>query len=328
MHTELRQGWDAAQSLAASWRELSLSGQGSSLFNSFDFLDVWQQHFGSDVDLVILTVYDGEQLVGLAPLQIDTIRRGSVSLRRLGFVKNPHISRGGALARGDIDAVTAAMAQNLAENAALFDDLVFDCMVWNCPVQESLRAAIEAAGFLTNWEVMERPLQYIQFDGDEDAFVESRPKRVRQDFRRAIRRCHELDGFALTSSQPKTSPRETVQRLFSIDWLAAKRVRPGALYPPEAKLFYVGLAERFGESSAIELTEARCGDRLMANIITVTYAGVRYLMVTHSDYEFSKQNVGRYVVLRSISNGLTDPDCRLVDTNGDSLFLSQISTDS
>ena len=328
---ELIMGWDAAQNIADEWRALHRADDtvGNHLFNTFDLLDVWQDFYARDYKLMILVVRDAVgALVGLAPLQITQRKLGPLSFRRLSLMHNLFISRTGALMRGDLKAISEEMARVIKEKTNLYDDLVFDGMLAECTAQIALRDAISAAGFATSMTLDDRPLRTVAFDGDEAAFIASRPAKKRQGFNRAIRRCSDLPEFEVSAFEDASEARERFRRLFSLDWLSGKRERPGAVYPVDAKLYHLALTERAEQIGAMDFVEARSEGNLLASIFSVICAGSKYLIVTYSDSDYNSQSPGMLVILRSIGLGLSDPRVNVVDLNGDSLLLEKISTGS
>ncbi|MCC0064922.1 MAG: GNAT family N-acetyltransferase [Defluviimonas sp.] len=321
-------GWDAVAALRDDWIDLHRDAEtrGAHLFNDFAFLDVWQAYFGHDRALAALTVRDGNgSLVGAAPLQIETKIRGPVSFRRLGFMHNTHISRVGAMMRGDVTDIARAMAQGLAENARLFDDVVFDGMVADCPAQTALRDALSETGFDTSQTPEERSLCVVHFSGTEEAFIRSLPLNMRKNLSRAMRRCEGLPEFELRVTTDPSLSRDLHRRLFSLDWLSAKRQAPGACYSVSAKLFHTSLGERADEIGSIEFVEAWTRDQLIASIVSIVNLGVKYLYVTYFDDSYREQAPGARVMLRAICRGTEDPAIHTVDLNGDTEFLRRVS---
>ncbi len=330
MKTELISGWDGAMALRDDWRNLHRSKGtfGAHLFNDFDYLDIWQEYFGDDRDLFILTARDDEgTLVGLAALQRQVRKAGPFSYRRMGMIQNEFISRSSVMVNGDPEVIAPALAALLIENAHLYEDLVFEHMLADCPAQIALRRTLEDAGWMTSMELDERPLRTVIFDGDEDAYVQTRRRKMRINFNRSLRRCGELPDFSVKVSTAPENAANLMRRMFSLDWMSGKRLRPGAIYPPLAKEFHLQLAERADDIGGVEFVEAWSGDRLIASIFSVRNLHAQYLLVTYSDANYNASSPGLLVILRAVGTGLSHPDIRIVDLNGDSSLLERISTD-
>jgi CelD/BcsL family acetyltransferase involved in cellulose biosynthesis len=72
--------------LGVAWRALDEGALHSEIFRSFEWLRSWWEVFGDTGEraLLVICVHDGDELVGIAPLQVSRVRRfGLPSLRRL-----------------------------------------------------------------------------------------------------------------------------------------------------------------------------------------------------------------------------------------------------
>ncbi|MGB0661521.1 MAG: GNAT family N-acetyltransferase [Mangrovicoccus sp.] len=326
MKTQIVEGWSAAQALADDWRQLHQVTQGASLFNSFDFLDIWIEFFGEDITPVIVTIRDdADALVGLAGLQIKIFKKGPIELRRMNFLQNKHISRTGVLATGDIAAVTKALAAAIFDMRRRYDDIVFEHLLLECPVQQAFREALGEVGFVTFEAEPSRPLQSIVFEGNSESYLETRKQSVRKDIRRAKRRCDELDGFNSFVIDVTKSPRDSMREFFSLDWLSSKVGTFGALYTSDEKLFYLALIENSDRFGPMEMTAERIDGRLISSMFSIIFGDTKYLMCTYTDVEYANSNAGRYTIWHSVELGLDDPEIRVLDMNGGSLLQAQIS---
>ena len=314
--------------LSEEWRDLQSDPLtvGANFFNGFDYLDAWVQHFGGDLDLCLLAVRDGHgDLCGLAPLQVSARSSGRWRFRRLGFVRNAHISRCSVLMRGDLRGIAHAIVQRLWHERRLFDDIVLEALPDACPAQTALRHAFVESGFRTRHPPSERQLRTVRMSGTVEEYLASRPASVRKDIRRAHRRCAELPGFEIAVVADPDQARGRLRQLFSLDWLSRTRGRQGAVYPVEAKAFYLSLAGRMAEIGRLEFVEARVAGEVVASGLTITHARRRYLLVFYADPEFDAASPGRAVTVRTITEGVEDPDTDVVELNGSSTLLAQLS---
>ena len=329
LSTQVVSGWQGvSDALAEDWRDLHGDPEtvGASLFNGFDYLDVWQTHFGSaDVQPLVLAVRDGKgRLCGLAPFQIAERSRGKLSFRRLGFIKNRHVSRSGVLMRGNRGAVARAMAHRLWCERPRFDDVVFEGMPVRCPAQIALRQAMEADGFRTDPAVGRAVVRSTDMQAGRDAYLASRSKRVRQDVRRAFRRCEALPDFGMVSTDDPARLRTRLRHLFSLDWMSRRHERPGKVYHHTAKSFYLGLSERPDQVGRMSFVEALTEGEVVASIMSITSLRRRFLLVTYADAAYDFASPGRRVILEAVAGGVADPEIDAVDFNGDTPLLEQL----
>ena len=71
------------------WNKLAESAEFVTVFQTFEWLHSWWQSFGSNHELNILTVYDGEKLIGIAPLMLTRLRRFGRKCRSIQFIGTP-----------------------------------------------------------------------------------------------------------------------------------------------------------------------------------------------------------------------------------------------
>lgn len=56
--------------IAADWKKLQSLTEKSHIFSTFEFSQLWWQHFGSGATLRLCAIKNGDRLIGIAPLQV------------------------------------------------------------------------------------------------------------------------------------------------------------------------------------------------------------------------------------------------------------------
>lgn len=77
---EVVRSFESIQHLRSPWDRLA-KGEGSCIYCTFDWCKVWWDHYGQEDAAHINLYYVGEELVGVVPLYIDTVRLGPTKLR-------------------------------------------------------------------------------------------------------------------------------------------------------------------------------------------------------------------------------------------------------
>jgi CelD/BcsL family acetyltransferase involved in cellulose biosynthesis len=72
IRTELIEGAKGLEALREEWRELVLDSPGATPFQTWEWQSLWQKHYGFGKKVQILTVREGNDLVGLAPFTISS----------------------------------------------------------------------------------------------------------------------------------------------------------------------------------------------------------------------------------------------------------------
>src|SRR5262249_45065033 len=76
---------DELRGLRKEWDDLVRETESASIFQTWEWVTTWYEHLGSNRDILLLTVRDGQgRLVGLAPFSLSR-RRGGRVLHLLGF---------------------------------------------------------------------------------------------------------------------------------------------------------------------------------------------------------------------------------------------------
>src|SRR5688500_4549005 len=80
----------ALRELRPAWKELLSRSTSDSAFLTWEWLFTWSERFiRNGRRPFVLTVADGDELIGLAPWYIDQIWHGPVRLREVGFLGLP-----------------------------------------------------------------------------------------------------------------------------------------------------------------------------------------------------------------------------------------------
>ena len=96
LRTEIVHSEERFRALADAWRDLHEQSGSRSIFLSWEWLHGWWRHFGSGRALWMGAAFEGERLVGMAPLCIET-DPGPARLRSLWNTTPSAITFSGAL---------------------------------------------------------------------------------------------------------------------------------------------------------------------------------------------------------------------------------------
>src|SRR5947208_10757678 len=123
--------------LAAVWNPLLAESASNTLSLTFEWLTVWWEVFGTERELYILVVRDGEELIGIAPLLRREMRHyGVLPYRRLEFLASGEDEADEVcseyldfiLRRGRAEEALAGIYEFLHAHAAEWDELLLSNM--------------------------------------------------------------------------------------------------------------------------------------------------------------------------------------------------------
>ena len=178
MRAELHRG--SLDPLLPEWDELFQADPEATPFSSAGWARAWWPHWSGRSDPWIVTVRDGDRLVGLAPLVAT--RRGP--FRVLTELGRPPSNYWSVLslpaARAD---VSAAVAGAVRERSGEWHAL----LLGGLPLGSELEAALRAAGLRVR---ARRPTPYpgMELPGSFEEYLQSLPRKRRKDLRRHMRR--------------------------------------------------------------------------------------------------------------------------------------------
>lgn len=184
--------------LGGSWNELHQRSQSPNVFTRFEWQTTWWQHFGAGADLSIWTLWEDEELVGVAPLMKQngclSLVGGRAVSDFLDFFAAPGYET--QLATAVIDKLRAEQWQAITLRGLRRDS----------PFLPILPAVIGEAGWAANTEV-EDVSPGVALPRDWETYVASMSKKNRHELRRKMRRLHDNTSWNwyVFSGQPVAS---------------------------------------------------------------------------------------------------------------------------
>jgi CelD/BcsL family acetyltransferase involved in cellulose biosynthesis len=180
--------------LADDWDELFRGDRSATPFMAYEWARAWWRHYGAGAKAVVVTVRDGDALVGLAPLVIR--RRGPI--RQLSPLGKEPADYWDVLAR---DAVRAAVTELVVRELVRIDG------EWDVLHLTGLPEASGTTAVVDRLLPRREPRPPFRCPGIElpeswDGFLASLPSKRRTDLRRRLRRLDEGELELRTPSGP------------------------------------------------------------------------------------------------------------------------------
>ncbi len=140
MRIERYNSWEEVQSLRAAWNPLLATSASDSIFLTWQWCESWWKNYGAGRPLFTLAAWEGDQLLGIAPLYVDRVKRAGTSwkcLRVVGDGSQESDYLDFIVAGGQEQAVTSVFLEYLLEHQREWDWLQLEATSEN-----SLSAAI------------------------------------------------------------------------------------------------------------------------------------------------------------------------------------------
>ena len=172
----------------------------ATFFNTWDWLNIYWQHFGRGQQLRALVVRSAEVPIGIVPLCVRTERRRVGTVRVLTYPFDNWGTWYGAVGTNRATTMLAAM-QYLRHARRDWD--ILELPNTAPPAADGSRAgrSLRVAGLLTD----QRPHQSIsiaELNGDWQSYLANKSRRTRHEIRRVLRRTQENHRFEFIRHRP------------------------------------------------------------------------------------------------------------------------------
>ncbi|HEY3118803.1 MAG TPA: GNAT family N-acetyltransferase, partial [Chloroflexota bacterium] len=257
---------EALTQLRAPWQELFDACPAAPIFLSWEWLSRWWAHFGADHELRLVTVREGGQLVGIAPLMI----RHSASSPELRFIGREETTDYADLLTlpGHEQAVVAALLDHVQAFREEAGSVALEPLLEDSPLLHALRG--EGPSLMTESSIKIEPIEpcpYIPLASDWDAYLAGLPKKDRHELRRKLRRA-EADGPLILDVA--TDPQEIAERLpvfFSMHRASVDAHKANFL-SAEIEAFFTDAFGALAERGWTRLSLLRFGDQPVASAVS------------------------------------------------------------
>jgi CelD/BcsL family acetyltransferase involved in cellulose biosynthesis len=286
---------------AAAWRALLNDSPSCCPFLSPDWLGAWWGIYGQDRELLVLLAERAGELVGLAPLYIDTARTlGGVPLRELRLLGDRDVGSDFLdiiLRKDSGEDALAAMLDYLRQNET------WDRMIL-CDVpaaSETLRLLGDAAKrHLPLWQTA--PAQtcpFLPMPASFDEFLDLPDLTYKHAIRKAVRKLEKRRAveFELTSAPSDQDERlESFFRLHQERWQAVQRA--GSFARDEKRQFYRSASAALGRQGWLRLSTLKVDGQPVASAFGICHANVYYGLQTACGLEGQKLKAGNVLAYK------------------------------
>jgi CelD/BcsL family acetyltransferase involved in cellulose biosynthesis len=291
---------DALAACGPRWNDLLRESRADSIFLTWEWICSWSESFlGKGRELLVLMLRDDQDLVGIAPWYINTVRVGPFPVRRLELLGTPEwgsdyvdvIAR-----RGKEREVAEALCEYLCGDfEARWDCLLFRDVPADSIFMEFFMGALESRG---KYLALKRGsyCPYVDLpDGKKRLHDSMRPHR-RLQFRRDLRLLNAVGPFRHT----------TVREADGIGsirpFLDLYELRWGKI-PENHLLFLERFLRRSCRNRWVEINTLRAGDEDIAAIFHLIYGNVKYCYMTVVNKRFNRKvSVGNVLIGLSLED--------------------------
>jgi CelD/BcsL family acetyltransferase involved in cellulose biosynthesis len=285
--------------LEPEWRELLVSCPShASIFQSATWLRTWWDEFGADRELVLLSVRDGQRLVGVVPL----MREGN----RLSFAGDTRVCdyMDFPCTSGRERELLAAIFRSLGEEP--WEEMSLWALREDSPILAVLPAVCTEIG-LTFASDHEDVCPQIALPRDFEEYMASLDKKDRHELRRKLRK---LSQAGETELEVIEAPEDAVAALDDFVWmLRESRADKAAFMTPQMESFFRSLVVNLAGEGLIEMIFLKLGGKRAACVLCFRAGDQSLLYNSGYDPAYSPFSVGllskALALQRAIEQGKT-----------------------
>lgn len=320
----------AIERLEPEWRILEATVKNRTVHSSFDWVFPWYRHFtGAGLakygQPLLGIAWQGDQLVGLAPLVRRESRFSRVMMRRVDFVGFNAETGEFLITDGQPSLVGAFMA-------SLFESVKFD-LVQLRGFQTNSRefVALEAAAKSRHFNIELSNYYYpiVNLADGYDAYYKSRSNKFRRVLKRQTEKINndfggwEIERF--TNLDGEQSLRHALSRVTSIYNSSWKAVNEQHL-PNHFIAFYSDISTRFAANTKLDLSILSIGSQDAAFFLAIEDAGVLYDVFVSYDQRFKALRPGEFL-MKQLFPSIAERNCRTLVSHGAHQYKKVWSTD-
>lgn len=265
----LTQQWPDLPVDRTQWNALVEASPGSTVFQTYEWAEAWWASFGGTRKLHVVTLWDGQSLVGIAPLMTQR-RRG---LRQVEFIGSPNADYQDFILGGRAEELLPLLACHLMQHRQDWDMLVLRNVPTHSSTFATLPSVLRAHGIAsTDHERVLCPALEIA----------SRPAEVRRmldsySLRRRVKQLQSVGELSFTRCTTKAQVDHYLPQFFT----QYVERHHGALAArvfsrPDVRSFYVALAKSMLPPGWLHLSVLECAGQPVAFHFGFAYAGRMY----------------------------------------------------
>lgn len=283
----------ALGALADEWRDLEDRAEEGGFFLSWEWVSTWLEHFRGERPLAVLLVREGARLVGVLPLLEG--EDGALWRRRsLVAAVNNQSPRAGLLCESDAELVVKALLEHL-RSTRTFVRLRLSLYESGSSLAAVLPQASRGFGLVTQ---PSRRSPLLRIAGGWDAYLETRSKQVRREWRRKRRRLEEGGSLRHEVTIDAKDAGRAISDVFEIERHSWKE-DAGTSFTAEAALerFYLDLALRCAGRGWLRLHLLYLDGQPVAHVFAALYRGEMLAIKTSYDQRFKELSPGSNLML-------------------------------
>lgn len=313
---------DELAALAPAWKALWSRCPRATIFDAPEFILTWFKHFGASWQMNVGAAWDGENLVGVAPVVVGTAPYNGLPVRMLTFMNNKHVSRSDVLVQpGHENEVRQALVRSWWDMRRDYDAVRMVNVPRANGTLPALRSCMENTGFTPFGPEGARQLSVLPFDRSWESYQKSQSANFRASLRNCMNRIARDSELHTIVHRDVSEVDRSMAMLFDVQERSWKGEDPDAWQNPQDQLFYTELARTLATSGGFVNRFLLKGDVAIAGLFELIYGDTDYSMLVFYDMAHKALSPGRYLFALALAEGFSGKKLARMDFNGDSSFV-------
>lgn len=302
--------FDGFQILESDWDRLwkEVGDDNTSVFASFAWHETWWRHYSDGALLNLLTLWEGDRLVGIAPLMITKTRIHGLTVRAVGFIENRNSLHNDFLVLPMYrELFLGEVLRVLFEQSAAWDVIILN----NLPT--SSRNCVALLGTLTEtgkfWQqspALNSP--YLNPSNDWSEYLASRSTRTRKSLRNIQNSLYRTGEVAVRNIRTWDEYMQVREDLCHVAKLSWTEEIGDSLATPVNVEFFDDLARRVAREGWLSVWALYLNGRMIAFEFHLTACSKEHAMRASYLPEFSSLSPGTFLEMQILKHAFEEAD--------------------
>ncbi len=314
MKVEIIRDFEEFKKIRSKWNEALSRSSYQSVFMTYEWLAGWWEFFGQRHELLVILVYEGENLIAGAPLMIRKKRLGPLVIdRKLQFIAHDVSDYLDFILVGNEEESFNLILEQFHQLSALWDwgELIY------LPESSSIfrrRSDLKKTDLLS--AVDQRDVSVVvdltEYSGWDEYFGRL-AKKVRDDLKRQennLSKVGKIEFKTISGTEAIKNSLETFFNLHARRW--HKQGQTSQFMDPKFKARYLRLAELMAPGNLAEMAEIKVDGKTVASHFGFLFQGRYYYYTPTFDPEFNRFSPGKLLLANllrsSFQRGLKEFD--------------------
>ena len=303
MKAQVISQYDDFVKLKNIWNEMLMKSNHPLVFLTHQWTDVWWKAFGEGNELLILLVYDGNELAAIAPFMLSKGKHTligrlniAVTAKKIEFIANVHSNRCDIIYKDNPEEVCEAIVKFLlSEYKNSWDILSLEYLLKDSPTMKYLTSSFDKNSVCSRqYPQISSPYLHINFEWKD--YFKNRQRRFKEQLKSRFKKLEELGKVRLERYQNSDDLKMVLEQVFDV---ASKtwKAKDGTALSSTAQLkgFYTELAHTAAKEGWLDLSILYINDMPLVFEYCLKFKDKLLLLKTEFDEGYRSFGIGNII---------------------------------